>query len=59
MAQELLSQCLQQHVPCTITRLRELPTRVLDLQRFEHSKDIRLYESNGEVAKYGTLSHCW
>jgi hypothetical protein len=48
--QEWLSQCLQQHEPCIITGLRELPTRILDLHSFERSKDIRLYESNGEAA---------
>ena len=58
LAQEWLSKCLLEHEPCKISDLRELPTRVLDLQSFERSNDIRLYESNGEAAPYCTLSHC-
>lgn len=59
LALEWLSKCLLDHEPCKISGLRELPTRVLDLQSFERSNDIRLYESNGEAAPYCTLSHCW
>lgn len=33
-----------------------MPTRVIQILGFQN---VRLYESNGEIAQYLCLSHCW
>jgi hypothetical protein len=60
-AEEQLNRCLKEHKPCAHAPSHgaQLPTRVLDLQFFSDSNDLRLYESGGATGAYATLSHRW
>jgi hypothetical protein len=59
--EEHLTICLEAHKYCaqTASSAARLPTRVLDLQIFNDSNNLRLHESCGERGSYATLSHCW
>jgi len=37
----------------------KLPTRILDLELCDGSKDLRLYEAQDKFGSYATLSHSW
>jgi hypothetical protein len=56
-----IEECLKEHKVCAKYFNAEecIPSRVLDLQCFSDSGDLRLYESQGETEPYATLSHCW
>lgn len=60
-----LRVCKEQHVDCSKQQPSFLPTRVLDVQAFPKSKDVKLISgksmtSNGcGIPIYLTLSHCW
>lgn len=58
-ARNSLFECVHEHKACNTSGPHTLPTRVLDLQCFNNSSDLRLYESSGETAQYCALSHCW
>jgi hypothetical protein len=50
-----LNTCAEEHKDCAIPPLSKLPKRVLDVA----NGHVRLYETQGEIAPYLTLSHCW
>ena len=54
-----IDDCLQQHIRCRKNRDVELPTRLLDLEAFENSADVRLVISTERKGRYAALSHRW
>lgn len=56
-----LQDCQTDHKTCGHTRTSPLPDRVLDLGTggFDENRDVRLYETNNELADYVCLSYCW
>lgn len=60
-AEKCIASCLNKHQIChqQLSVTAQLPTRVLDLEHFTDSDDLRLFESCGERGSYATLSHCW
>jgi len=54
--QNLLAEC-EQHEKCLPRKAPQLPSRVFQVG--ESSKDVRLYESKGELIEYVCLSYCW
>ena len=61
-AEKHIVNCVKEHKACAdqSSATRRLPTRILDLQCFNGSDDLRLYDSHGgETDPYATLSHCW
>ncbi|KAL0465247.1 HET domain-containing protein [Neurospora intermedia] len=66
LIQVWLENCRDNHTQCSSNMKCFLPTRILDLQAFSDSEDIRLVTSiaddlffDGTPPKYATLSHCW
>ncbi|KAF2104944.1 HET-domain-containing protein [Rhizodiscina lignyota] len=56
---KLLETCINDHIHCKGPSEAPLPTRVIAVGDPEHDEDPCLYETNGEIARYITLSHCW
>ncbi|KAH7070493.1 heterokaryon incompatibility protein-domain-containing protein [Paraphoma chrysanthemicola] len=55
-----LRQCVDQHETCRRSLSKKMPTRLLDLQAFSDSTDIRLIHSAYTRANdYATLSYRW
>lgn len=60
-----LRVCTEDHAECTKQHSSFLPTRVLDVQAFPKSEDVRLVASKAMISyshkspTYLTLSHCW
>ncbi|KIM99232.1 hypothetical protein OIDMADRAFT_30852 [Oidiodendron maius Zn] len=56
-----LNTCLSDHDNChnTIKNPVALPTRVIDVESFQGSKDVRLTLGNGRQEPYLALSHRW
>jgi hypothetical protein len=55
-----LSTCKDNHKSCSPISKQKLPTRILDVEQFDQTLDIRLHQSEDcEEAIYLTLSHCW
>lgn len=56
-----ISECVRSHKKCREGRQDFLPTRLLDLQAFQGSADVRLVSLalKHSEAEYITLSHCW
>src|SRR5436190_13475932 len=50
-----LKTCAEEHRGCALPPVSPLPTRVLDVA----NGLVKLYETQGEIAPYLTLSHCW
>ncbi len=59
LAREWLNDCQLEHENCLDDKERELPTRVIDVGNSEGTGPVRLVHSNGQRAKYVTLSYCW
>ncbi|OAL56489.1 HET-domain-containing protein [Pyrenochaeta sp. DS3sAY3a] len=58
MVKRWIEQCEEQHAICREPSLSQLPTRVIDVG--SETQDAHLFiPSNGEKARYATLSHCW
>ncbi|KAK4102458.1 hypothetical protein N658DRAFT_552544 [Parathielavia hyrcaniae] len=57
-AVQQLETCKQFHVACNSFPPAPLPSRVLDVSARGES-GVRLHVSQGEVAPYTALSHCW
>jgi hypothetical protein len=53
-----LDDCVNSHENCNPNMNSPLPTRILDLQGRKGSP-VRLCVTEGEVAAYACLSHCW
>lgn len=55
-----LRDCLtKQHTSCHDATEPPLPARVIDLGSRTSSDGPRIYETNGDCARYIALSHCW
>lgn len=56
-----VSECVLNHEKCIESRQNFLPTRLLDLEAFQESTDIRLVALKPKYSQagYTTLSHCW
>lgn len=57
-----ITDCIQRHPHCASNASKVfVPTRLLDVQAFNVSKDIKLVTLNGHDAavNYVALSHCW
>ncbi|KAK3489937.1 HET-domain-containing protein [Neurospora crassa] len=59
-----LENCRDNHAQCSSNVRHFLPTRLLDLQAYSDSADVRLVNAgeldfDGPPPKYVTLSHCW
>ena len=58
-----ISDCVRGHKKCRMSKQNYLPTRLLDLQAFQGSEDVRLVSLNLKLehseTEYITLSHCW
>lgn len=52
-----LLDCVENHPLCVSGCPSTLPTRILDVG--EDGEDVKLLESNGTIAPYACLSHCW
>ena len=50
-----LQECMESHDQCQIPDASVLPKRVLSIS----DDQVRLIETDGQVAPYLTLSHCW
>jgi hypothetical protein len=50
-----LQECMESHDQCQIPDASVLPKRVLSIS----DGQVRLIETDGQVAPYLTLSHCW
>lgn len=58
MVKRWIEQCEEQHAICREPSVSQLPTRVIDV--VSDTQDPHLFiPSNGEKARYATLSHCW
>jgi hypothetical protein len=59
-ARNWLQECKNSHKSCAPHSLTPLPTRVLDLgTSIDGTGGLHLYESEGGVGEYCTLSRCW
>ncbi|KAH7116221.1 heterokaryon incompatibility protein-domain-containing protein [Dendryphion nanum] len=47
------------HLCCPTQVNVRLPTRVIDLEPMNMSKDPRIVQSDGQEGQYATLSYCW
>ncbi|KAF1349442.1 HET-domain-containing protein, partial [Lizonia empirigonia] len=55
-----IEQCIHQHELCHVKLSDTQPARLLDLNPFPASKDIRLVHTRDtDVEAYATLSYCW
>jgi hypothetical protein len=59
VAKHWLDDCWERHRDCPRKQLSKLPTRVIDVGMADGQQSPRLVVSNGVVAKYAALSHCW
>jgi len=63
MIRQWMNACLTEHGPACAKPndhlLPPLPTRVIDVNAFENSKDVRLCLGHDRSEPYLTLSHCW
>lgn len=60
MLSSWLEQCIHQHEICHVKLSHTQPARLLDLNAFPASKDIRLVHTRDTGATaYATLSYCW
>jgi hypothetical protein len=51
--------CDHNHARCAICSLTKLPTRILDVGNGGNQEMVKLYETQGDLGRYITLSHCW
>ncbi|KAL8779627.1 MAG: hypothetical protein Q9213_006856 [Squamulea squamosa] len=56
---EWLSVCEKKHANCRQNDQQSFPTRVIDVGPADGSQDPRLTITNGQIAPYVALSHCW
>jgi hypothetical protein len=54
-----IAPCKRFHSSCSLTTLRLLPTRVLDVGVEGRSQDLKLITLGTNEVKYIALSHCW
>ncbi|KUI72547.1 hypothetical protein VM1G_08286 [Cytospora mali] len=56
-----VNNCVKNHPKCRAAQRGFRPTRLLQVNCFSGSKDVRLVEfgSNGKAVPYVALSHCW
>lgn len=54
-----MSTCREQHESCLRCDAAELPTRVVDIGADNHAEVVRIIPSEGKIAPYVALSHCW
>jgi hypothetical protein len=57
-----IKDCIQSHPQCSSKEAKFfVPTRLLDVQAFQPSKDIKLVMLDGKsaITDYVALSHCW
>jgi hypothetical protein len=59
IARSWLSACRDSHPECLSSQAHELPTRVIDVDNDSNPSDVRVIHSNGAMAEYIALSHCW
>lgn len=60
LLREWMQDCTANHTNCRHIGKREMPTRLLDLQSTNGTKDLHLkVTENCEHTAYATLSHCW
>jgi hypothetical protein len=62
MIRQWINACLKEHGPIYVKPndhlLPPLPTRVIDVNAFKNSKDVRLCLGHDGSEPYLTLSHC-
>ncbi|KAH8803456.1 heterokaryon incompatibility protein-domain-containing protein [Xylogone sp. PMI_703] len=58
-AQSWIDFCRVNHSRCKPNERVPLPTRVIDVQSYNTTGQVRLFVSNGDFSKYTALSHCW
>ena len=59
LAKSWLNLCRTYHESCLKSDSAELPTRVIDIGADCSSESPRIIHSQGKVAPYVVLSHCW
>lgn len=59
IASRWLHECRTSHQACLMSRIPELPTRVVDIGSPDNAVHPRLFVSKGKKADYIALSHCW
>lgn len=59
VARSWLSQCLEKHAGCRLNNDSRLPKRVLDVGLGKFDDSLKLYEGQGKIYPYATLSYCW
>ena len=63
LSKNWLDDCTKSHIECSTTKISLLPNRLLKLNAFRESMDLKLVELDTlkalESVPYTALSHCW